>query len=480
MYMAFLLIFYPLLIAAAAAIISSNRIRPYMLPVAAVPHCILTYVVVFSNRFSETSTWLSLDPLGKIILLLVSTLFLFCSVYAVQYLHFRNERNNRIFVVCLLTFLGTMSLVTWSHHLGLMWVAIEATTLVTAPLIYFNHTRLSIEAMWKFLLIGSVGIALALLGTFFIAYSSLHAGLGATLIYDVLLHNAPDLSKIWLHAAFILLLVGYGTKMGLAPMHTWKPDAYGESPGLVGAIFAGATTACAFLAFLRIYHICYAAGEQHYMSKLLLFMGFLSMIAAALFMIRQRDIKRMLAYSSIEHMGILIIGLGIGKNALYGTLFHILTNGITKGVLFLSAGNIHRAYGSKSIEQVQGALRILPLSGSMFLVSFLAITGSPPFGPFISEFSILSGMFDSHAYFSGALFLVLLCIVFIGMGATVLSTVQGNAPIEIKDKGIFKDGFWNGAPVLAMMIIVLMLGIYIPKPLTALLIDAVEFIGGQS
>jgi len=478
--MAYLLIFFPLLMAAVAALIKSNRVRPYLLPLAAVPHCVVSFVVVFNSSLADTTTWLSLDPIGKIVLLIVSTLFMFCSFYAVPYLHYRSERQNRMFVMCLLGFLGAITLVTWSQHLGLMWVAIEATTLATAPLIYFNHTRLSIEAMWKFLMIGSVGIALALLGTFFIAYSSLHAGLGATLTYGVLLQNAPLLSKIWLHAAFILLLVGYGTKMGLAPMHTWKPDAYGESPGLVGAIFAGVTTSCAFLAFLRIYHICVAAGEFAYISKLLLFMGFLSMIVAALFMIRQRDLKRMLAYSSIEHMGILIIGLGIGTPALYGTLLHIITNGLTKGVLFLSVGNIHRAYGSKNTDQVHGALRLLPLSGTMLLAAFLAITGSPPFGPFISEFAIVTGAFEGKHFFSGGLFLVLLCVVFIGMGVTVLNAVQGNVPNEVKDKMSFRDGFVNGAPVVALMILVLFLGIYIPQPLRDLINEAVLFLGGQS
>jgi len=477
--MAYLLIFFPILIAAAATFVKSNRMRPVLLPIAAVPHCVLTYMVVFNSKLAFTANWLTLDPPGKIVLLLVSTLFLFCSFYAVPYLRYRSERENRIFVVCLLSFLGAMSLVTWAHHLGLMWVAIEATTLVTAPLIYFNHTRLCIEAMWKFLLIGSVGIALALLGTFFIAYSSLHAGLGATLTYESLVQNAPLLSKIWLHAAFILLLVGYGTKMGLAPMHTWKPDAYGESPGLVGAIFAGATTSCAFLAFLRIYHICVAAGEFAYISKLLLFMGFFSMATAALFMIRQRDLKRMLAYSSIEHMGILIIGLGIGVPALYGTLLHVITNGLTKGVLFLSVGNIHRAFGSKNTDQVHGALRLLPLSGALFLAGFLAITGSPPFGPFVSEFTIITGIFGSRHFFSGALFLILLCVVFIGMGVTVLNAVQGNTPVEVKEKVTFRDSIQTGAPVVALMVIVLVLGIYIPAPLRDLINEAVKYLGGQ-
>lgn len=476
--MAFAMIFFPLVMAAIAVAVPSNRWRPWLLPLAAVLHTTATAFVLTRPDLLTTTKWLVLDPPGRVVLLLVSTLFLCCAIYAVGYLQHRQERSNRVFCACLLAFVGAMSLVTWSHHLGLMWVAMEATSLVTAPLIYFNRTQRSVEATWKYLLVCSVGIALALLGTFFLAYSSLHEGLESSLTLEYLLEYAPQLSKPWLHAAFILLLVGYGTKMGLAPMHTWKPDAYGEAPGVVGAIFAGGTTSCAFLAILRIYHVCQAAGEGVYTSRLLLLMGLFSMAVAGVFMVGQRDFKRLLAYSSVEHMGILALGLGIGGPALYGTMLHVITNGMTKGVLFLSAGNIHRAYGSKSTENVRGAIRRLPLSGSLFLVGFLAITGSPPFGPFISEFAILNGAFDAGRFVTAGLFLFLLLVVFIGMGATVLHVVQGRAPAAVRHTP-YHDGFLTGAPVVACMALVLLLGLYIPIPLNAMLNDAVRFLEPQ-
>ena len=473
--MAFALIFFPIVMAGLAAAVPSNRLRPWLLPLAATVHLAMVFVALARPEEGVSGGWLVLDPPGRIVLLMVSTLFLFCSFYAVGYLHHRQERGNRVFCTCLLSFLGVMSLVTWSHHLGLMWVAIETSTLVTAPLIYFNRTQQSIEATWKYLLVGSVGIALALLGTLFLAYSSLHAGLEPTLTLENLLQHAPQLSKPWLHAAFVLLLVGYGTKMGLAPMHTWKPDAYGEAPGVVGAIFAGGVTSCAFLAFLRVYHICAAAGESAYTSRLLLFMGLFSMAVAGLFMVGQRDFKRMLAYSSVEHMGILALGLGIGGPALFGTLLHVVTNGLTKGVLFLSAGNIHRAYGSKSTDQVRGAMRRLPLSGTLFLVGFLAITGSPPFGPFISEFAILNGALDAGRYVVAGAFLLLLLVVFIGMGATVLQAVQGRPPAEVRHTP-YHDGLLTAAPIVILMAMVLLLGLYIPAPLSTMINDAVQYL----
>lgn len=473
--MAYAAILLPIAAGLAALLVPSNRWRPWLLPAAGLAHLLLSMRALSSPTAPALSGWLVLDALGRVVLLLVSVVFLLCAVYAVGYLHHRADRPNRTFCACLLAFLGTMTLAAWSHHLGLMWVAVEATTLVGAPLIYFNRTARSLEAVWKYLLVGSVGIAMALLGSFFLAYASLHAGLPSSLHLDELLRTAPLLSRPWLHAAFVLLLVGYGTKMGLAPMHTWKPDAYGEAPGLAGALFAGCMTSCALLMILRVFHICTAAGEAAFAQRLLLGMGLFSMGIAAAFMVRQRDFKRMLAYSSVEHMGILAVGIGVGGPALFGALLHMVNNALTKGVLFLSAGNIHRAYGSKSIDQVSGALRRLPLSGWLFLGGFLAVTGSPPFGPFVSEFSIISAAVGSGWYGCTAVFLVLLLVVFIGMGATVLTVVQGQ-PSKSRSGTEYRDSWLTGGPVVLLMSLVLLLGLYIPTPLRDLLADAVRFL----
>jgi hydrogenase-4 component F len=349
---------------------------------------------------------------------------------------------------------------------------------VSASSIYFNHNARSLEATWKYLLIGSVGIALALFGSLFLAYAALKTGLESTLLFDQLIEEAPQLSPQWLHAAFVLLFVGYGTKMGLAPMHTWKPDAYGEAPGLVGTLLAGGVTSCAFLAILRVYQICRAGAEAEFAREILIVMGLLSMAVAAVFMVRQRDFKRMLAYSSVEHMGILILGIGIGGAAVYGALLHLIANGLTKGVLFLSAGNIHRAYGSKVTDDVRGALQRVPLSAGLFLAGFLAITGSPPFAPFVSEFTILNAAVGSEQFLVAALFLLLLGVVFLGIGATVLAVVQGQPPERTETNG-FHDTFSTGAPILLFMALVLLLGLYIPPPLESLLREAAAFVEGK-
>jgi hydrogenase-4 component F len=352
-----------------------------------------------------------------------------------------------------------------------MWVALEATALSMAPLIYFNRNPRSIEATWKYLLIGSVGIALALLGSFFLAYASVRGGMDSSLLFNDLLREAPGLSRPWLQAAFVLLLVGYGTKMGLAPMHTWKPDAYGEAPGVVGALLAGISTNCAFLALVRVDHVCRAAGETAFTSRILIFMGLLSMAVAAVFMVGQRDIKRMLAYSSVEQMGILTLALGAGGLAIAGAMLHMINNALAKGVLFLSAGNIHRAYGSKTTDDVRGAMRRLPLSATMLLLGFIAITGSPPFGPFISELMILIGILDARRFAAAGLFLIFLLVIFMAMGRTVLSIVQGH-PTAAARAGTYRDGFLTGLPMLLCFGLMLMLGLHIPAPLLRLIQDA--------
>ncbi len=475
--MIYLLILFPLLMAAAAFALPSDRRRAWLLPVGGLGQLGLVMAAIVQSGSGPELTglggWLLLDALGKVILGFITVLFFLCSLYAPGYLALRSDHPNRIFCANLFAALAMMTLVTLSYHLGLLWVAMEATTLLSAPAIYFNQNARSLEATWKYLLIGSVGIALALFGSFFLAYASLKAGLESTLVFDQLIAVAPQLSPAWLHAAFVLLFIGYGTKMGLAPMHTWKPDAYGEAPSIVGTLLAGGVTSCAFLAILRVYQICRAGSEAEFAREIMIFIGLLSMAVAAVFMIRQRDFKRMLAYSSVEHMGILVLGVGIGGLAVYGALLHLINNGLTKGVLFLSGGSIHRAYGSKVTDDVQGALKRVPLSGALFLAGFLAITGSPPFGPFVSEFIIVNAAIGSGQFLAGGLFLLLLGVVFIGMGTTVLTVVQGDPPAHIRDNG-YRDTLGMAGPAVLFMALVLFLGLYVPPPLASLLRDAAD------
>lgn len=420
--------------------------------------------------------WIALDALGLIVLSVVSGLFLMAAIYAVGYLRRENPRGGRAFVSCLLAFLGAASLVTLSQHLGVLWVGMEATTLSVAPLIYHRHDRRSLEAVWKYLMLSSVGIALALLGVFFLATAQFSAPPGARpLVLADLLHHASRLNPTWLRAAFVFLLAGYGTKMGLAPLHTWKPDTYGEAPSLVGGLMAGALTACAFVGVARVFQVLAAAGLAGFAQPLLLTFGIASLVVAAAFVLVQADMKRLLAYSSIEHMGLLALGLGFGGVGVYGTVLHVVNNALAKGLLFLAVGNVVLATGTSLVAEIKGLRRALPASAGLLVVGLLAATGSPPFGSFVSEFTILrSAVAGGHVVLALAV-AGLIALIFVGMGRTVLGTFHG-VPVRAVRPDVENHWLLAGPVVLAAA--ALLLGFYIPGPLGRALASAAGALGG--
>ena len=473
-----LLLAAPLALAALAFAMPAARWRPRVLLLGAVAHAAAVGWAWATRPAPVLDGWLGLDAAGLLVLALVSALFLVCAVYAQGYLERRRDRPNRAFVGGLLVLLAATSAVAMAQHLGLLWVAIEITTLSTAPLIYFNQNERSLEAAWKYLVVCSVGIAFALLGTFLLALASTGPGGPRSLLLSDLLAAGPSLVRPWVRFSFVFLLAGYGTKMGLAPFHAWKPDAYGEAPGLLGAILSGGVTSVALLALVRALQVCDAAGDGEFARQAFVALGLLSIGLAAVFLVRQRDFKRMLAYSSVEHMGILVLGLGVGGVATAGAFMHLVNNGLTKGALFLTAGNIHRAFGSKQVERVRGAAAVLPISGPVFLASFLAINGSPPFAPFFSEFAILTGAVQTGAFAAAAAYLLGLAVIFVGMGATVLGLVQGAPPAGM-ERPAMGDSVLSAGPPLALLAVVLLLGLWVPPPLRALYDQAAALAGGR-
>jgi hydrogenase-4 component F len=471
------LILLPALLGAVTFALPWSRARRAVLIAGAVLHAAGTAALWALRPGPALAGWFALDAAGLLALTTVSAVFLPCAVYAKGYLATHPERDDRVFTGSLLVLLAAMTGVTLVQHLGLLWVIIEVTTLATAPLIYFRHDALSLEATWKYLMVCSLGIALALLGTFLLALASAAPGGPRSLLLADLVAAGPALSRPWVRAAFVFLLAGYGTKMGLAPFHAWKPDAYGEAPGVLGALLSGGVTNVAFLALVRVTSVCQGAGEGAFARAGLLGIGLLSMAVAAVFMVGQRDFKRLLAYSSVEHMGILALGVGLGGAGAAGAFFHMVNNGITKSVLFLTAGNIHRAYGTKQVDEVHGAARLLPVSGPLFLAGFLAITGSPPFAPFFSELAILRGALLTDRPWVAAAFLSLLAVVFVAMGAAVLRMVQGHPTAD--DPGPeFREAPLTAVPPLALLAAALALGLWVPPALLSLFEAAAAAVGG--
>jgi hydrogenase-4 component F len=430
-----LLILAPLLVAAAAAAWPSDRTRPWLLLAAAIPHAFVTLWLLVDPPAAPVRTWLGFDPLARALLPTVSLLFLACAAYGVAYLRLRAERPNRVFVVSMLAALGLMSAAHMARHLGLLWVATEAVTLSLVPLLHFNNTPRAFEATWKYLLVGGTGIALSLLGSFCLGYASLHGGGGGDLTFDALMSQGSSLSRPWLLIAWVLLLVGYGTKIGLAPMHTWKPDAYGEAPGIVGAMLAGGVTTVAFAAVLRVRAVVDSAGAGAVTSRTLLFLGLFSMIVASLLLLATRDYKRMLAYSSVEHMGILSVAASLGAAGVFAALFHVWNNSVTKGSLFLSTGNIRRAAGAPTMDAVSGMSLVTPRSAALFLTGLFAVTACPPFGPFFSELLVLRTTFEVGRSWTAAIFLICLLLAFLGLTRVVFAIVYGRPRAAVKELG---------------------------------------------
>lgn len=419
------LIAVPLLLAVVAAVWPSQRTRPWLLPVGACMHTALVLWLLVNPPARPVSTWVGFDTVARAVLPMVSLLFLVCSFYGVAYLRIRSGQSNRVFVATLLAMHALFSLGLQALHLGLLWIAVEAATLLTVPLLHFNNTARAIEATWKYLIVGGTGVALSLLGSFCLGYASLQGGGNGDLTFAGLVSQGSALSRPWLVAAWVLLLAGYGTKMGLAPMHTWKPDAYGEAPGIVGAILAGGATTLAFVGVLRVKQVVDAAGAHLMTERTLLVFGLFSMVVAALFLLGTRDFKRMLAYSSVEHMGILAVGASLGSAGLAAALFHVWNNGLTKGALFLSAGNIRRAAGGRTADTVSGMAWCSPVSARILVAGLFAVTAIPPFGPFFSELGILRAGLETGHGLAVAVFMACMLFAFMGLARLVFAIVDG-------------------------------------------------------
>ena len=458
----------PLLFAAIAFAWRGERTRPLLLPVAGGLHAALSLWLLVNPPEPVAGAWFGFDPLARAVLPMVSLLFFVCSIYAVSYLRVRAERRNRLFVFALLILLGLLSLAVQAQHLGLLWVAAEAATLMTVPLIHFNGTARAFEASWKYLLVGGTGIALSLLGSFCLGYASLSGGGQGDLTFAALAAQGAALTRPWLVAAWVLLLTGYGTKMGLAPMHTWKPDVYGEAPGIVGALLAGGTTTMAFVAVLRVKQIVDAAGEVQMTQTTLLAIGLFSMLVAALFLLGTPDFKRMLAYSSVEHMGILAVGAALGGLGIWAALFHVWTNSLTKGALFLSAGIIRRLAGGRYVNEVSGMAWCAPVSARIFVAGLFAITACPPFGPFFSELLVVRAAFTTGHSFTAVMFLGCLLFAFFGLTRLVFAIVDGrpHAAARAAAANRFHETAGVVLPPMAFLALSIWIGLATPACLT--------------
>jgi len=483
-----IILFLPLLTAATLFAVRRRRVCMTLFLLAEAVH-FGTIVSLWFTKNAGFDGWISADPLGILFLSTISLLCLGTGAAGLRIVFPKVEggtgnealsSGQLMSAAFLLFFVSCMSAVCFVQHAGLLWVFVEATTLATAPMIYIHKSPRSLEAAWKYLLICSVGIALALFGNILItiADQGYKDGTAVSLLFSDLAKAAPRMNGKLLKAAFIFLVIGYGTKMGLAPLHTWLPDAHSEAPGFVSALLSGALLNCAFLAILRIFSVMCAAdgAAADFSASILRGFGLVSMGTAAVFLANQKDYKRLLAYSSSEHMGILSFGVGLGGLGAYGALFHTMNHSLAKAALFLTAGTILHTYRTKDVALVAGMGQRVPYSAALWTAGFLAITGFPPFATFFSEFIIIRESFSSGRALSGALFLVFLTVAFFGIAATVLPMTQGKGEKSLPRE---REPFLAVAVPALFLVVCAVIGLLLPAPLSEILAGASAAFGGS-
>jgi hydrogenase-4 component F len=394
----------------------------------------------------------------------------------------RYAGDSRVFYPLLHLMVFSMLLAVSTDDVGLMWVAVEGTTLASVFLVNFERTRASLEAAYKYLLICSVGIAIAFAGTVLLYYAEVVRQQAAAdhvphaLRWTALLALAPSLPPRVLELSFVFLVVGYGTKAGLAPMHTWLPDAHSEAPAPVSALMSGVLLSVGVYAIARFKPIVDAGAGAGFASRILLALGLLSLAMAAAFLWAPGNYKRMLAYSSVEHIGIVCLGLGFGGAlGVAGALLHVLNHGLAKSTLFLLAGRIRAAYGTVALAGVQGLVGALPFTGRAFLVGVVALLGLPPFGLFTSEVMIFSAGFGQGHSWITATALALLIVAFGGLLRAAHAMLLGTAPAPVPAAA---GGSWLGAlPVAAALALLVLTGVAWPPGLADALALAARVVG---
>ena len=415
-----LILLAPLVTVALCLALRRPRICEYInLAAAIVVFAAVVRLLPLALATSHTflNGYLIVDSLGVWVLLSVATVYLLASLYAIGYMRSMQEdsRLHRFYALfagfALTTLTGPLM-----NNIGVYWIAIELTTLVSTFLVCFELGRESIEAAWKYIVVVSGGISLALLGIIFFYWGgSLRLGSTYDLTWSALRAVAPNMNPTIALAAFLLVLIGFGTKVGLAPMHTWLPDAHSEGPAPVSAMLSGALLNTAMIGIARFIQVSDAAHLGLLPRIVVVAIGALSLLIAALFITRQMGIKRLMAYSSVEHMGVMALGFGFGGPlGIAGALYHMLSHSLNKSLMFFGAGNAMQVFQTKRISRIHQVLSRMPVSGLLWLAGAVAITGAPPFGLFLSEVTILrAGLLGPNAW---AVFVMLLLLIVIFVG----------------------------------------------------------------
>ncbi|MDD5135811.1 MAG: hydrogenase 4 subunit F [Candidatus Omnitrophica bacterium] len=423
-----------------------------------------------------------IDALSAFFLLTISIVDAAAALYSIDYMAADLAQNTislrkvKTYYALFNIFSFSMFLVVVLNNLGLVWVAIEMTTLASAFLVGFHNDKPSIEAAWKYIVICSVGITLALFGTILFYYAASVQGGSRTLNWTDMISVASRLDPRLVKTAFLFILVGYGTKAGLVPMHTWLPDAHSQALSPISALLSGVLLKTAIYAILRFAVIVNRCASSSYTSDLLIFFGLLSLAVSAGFILAQKDLKRLLAYSSIEHIGIVCIGLGVGGvMGLYGALLHIFNHAMTKSIMFFGAGKIVKKYGTNNMNMIRGVIGAMPFVGCAVMIATFALVGSPPFSIFLSEIIIIIAAFTKGAYFTSILLLFFIAVIFGGIVFHMTKIIFGRRPEKMAVSG---EPLSGKCVFVVLLVLICVMGLRVPALLNGILVSAIEILKG--
>jgi len=425
--------------------------------------------------------YFNVDSLNILFLLILAVIFVGVVIYNQGFVKNLDvsKSQHTYYSIGIILFVFSMTGAILSANLALSWIFIEATTLASAYLIYFNKTKNALEATWKYVFICSIGIALAFVG---IILLSIGTGKYNSLFFNELYSHSDKISPFWIKLSFVFILIGFGTKMGLAPVHAWLPDAHSEAPSPISALLSATLLNSAFLIILRFYKLMELTNTEYYAKILLISMGILSLFITAVFVFNINNYKRMLAYSSIENMGIIAIGIAVGGLGIYAAMLHLLAHSLIKSSFFLTAGNILKLYKTKRITEIGGILKLDKVTGWLWILCFVAIAGLPPSPLFISEYLLLKAMFEKNQIILAIIVIILLTVIIYGMGKAVIRMSFGdiktlkmsdNQLISSERPAIKDISYGMYIPQLVFITVALIFGIYMPSYINQMLHNAV-------
>jgi len=474
-------ILFPPLIAAALAGI---RFRRSLAPTVTVASSLIVLALAASMAWRIAAggsvtdgldpgwlNWVAVDGLSALILFLIAFVGTTAAIFSVGYMtHYKLTPGKlRLYHVNFNLFVFSMLAIPLLAEPTLVWIVVELTTLCSALLVSFENTREALEAAWKYVVLSLMGAGFALFG-FLVLFAAMHAAGGGTYTWAGLIAVAPRMPPLLMQTAFLLILIGLGTKVGLVPMHTWLPDAHSQAPSPVCALLSGIETASILYVILRLFPVMQAVPGAHAETWALI-LGLISVGTAAFLLLQVSDYKRLFAFSTVEHMGIILAAVGLGASASdYGAMQQIVSHAVTKSFCFFAAGATLLAMGTREIAAVRGLIRRAPLAGAALIFGGLAITGAPPFAVFLSEFAILKAGLVQRHYLASGLLAVFIVIAFFGVMVHLNRMVFGapDAPAA-REAERFRLPFSCALALILAAVPVLVLGVYVPPPLHQLL-----------